>query len=283
MVVFGFNRICFIFFAPKYPLATHVLCTTYELSCSQVSNHLFFPAHFPLCATQRALRPLRPPQIIFIRPLRRCSLSRGYYIAPQPGWSGLFSLYSWRRGWESLWWRGGWRGSVLLSWHPLPNNWMAYQVTPRSLIALFRPWLAETPTVTAHSKRGRERISKNSPPARLGSRLGIDCKVQGQNAAASFLPHPFFPRVEVIFTTFSNHYVLRHWLSRLIHASVHLLIQCYWVISGDGLSSRSSQTRHRFLITTNQKPDPSVCFCTVSPRGSARRYITLGSPSVALP
>lgn len=81
---------------------------------------------------------------------------------------------------------GGWRGSVL-SWHPLPNNWMAYQVTPRSLIALFRPWLAETPTVTAYSEKKRKGEDfKNSPPARLCSRLGIDCKVQGRNAAASF-------------------------------------------------------------------------------------------------
>ena len=94
---------------------------------------------------------------------------------------------------------------------------------------------------------------------------------------------PSFSQAEAIFAEFSNLYLLRHWPNWLIHASVYPLIQCYGVISGDG--SRSSQTLNRFSITANQKPVVivSVCFCTVSPRGSAGRYITLGSPSVALP
>lgn len=177
---------------------------------------------------------------------------------------------------------GGWRGSVL-SWHPLPNNWMAYQVTPRSLIALFRPWLAETPTVTAYSeKKGRERISKIALQLVCARASASTVKFKVEMRRRRFAS-PFF------LTSRSDFYHIFQPLSApsltepIDHASVYPLIQCYWVISGDGLSSRSSQTRHRFLITTNQKPDASVCFCTVSPRGSARRYITLGSPSVALP
>lgn len=67
---------------------------------------------------------------------------------------------------------------VLLSWHPLQNNWMAYQVTPWSLIALLYSWLTETP-----AWRPLERtlcISDIEDGALRVSEWCINCEVQEQ-------------------------------------------------------------------------------------------------------
>ena len=119
----------------------------------------------------------------FYPPLRWRSLSRGCYNVPQPGWSGpslcIHGIVAENHC------DGGRREGSVLSWHPLPNNWMAYQVTPRSLIALFRPWLAETPPAPPHTGKKAHYCLHiiNRPAACLLSHVcifSISCEAQGQ-------------------------------------------------------------------------------------------------------
>lgn len=87
-------------------------------------------------------------------PLKCCLLSRACYIVPQSGWSGLLCIHGITT--ENNCGGGRWEvagSSVSLSWHPLQNNWMAYQVTTWGLITLFHSWLSEIPTLLQILKR----------------------------------------------------------------------------------------------------------------------------------
>lgn len=146
---------------------------------------------------------------------------------------------------------------------------MAYQVTPWSLIAVFRPWLAE---IAAPSHIWKKALScldvRNSLQHVRGwsvepcLRFSFDCQVQGQQSALSTCSAVILPYLS-LWRLSSWVEFLQHFLTfsapsstdRLIHAWMLQcpLIQSYWVMFGGGLLSRSSQTHNWFSITTTNK------------------------------
>lgn len=126
---------------------------------------------------------------------------------------------------------GGSEGAELLSWHPLQNNWMAYRVTPRSLIAMFCSWVAERRS-SLHSCRKALRcldITKSNHCLRIiywamfafqyWLRLKVSA-VHCQNAAVSFY-HPLkhhslwaWTTSWNIFSPFHLHHRVTRWVTR---------------------------------------------------------------------
>lgn len=141
------------------------IVVTKQWSHSQVCNHLVhsqmqFTFSSPNCSLCRRTCPLsqillqgdcwsaQTLQIIFIHHLDDVLYQEDIILCPSLAEVVPLSVFtaSWLRRIVTA---GGSRGPVLLSWHPLQNNWMAYQVMPWRLISLFRSWLAENTSLVA--------------------------------------------------------------------------------------------------------------------------------------
>lgn len=153
---------------------------------------------------------------------------------------------------------GGSGGSLLLSWHPLQNNWMAYQVMPWSLIAMFCSSLAErqTPLHACINALHYLDIINSYPyvcglPIEPCLHFSIEWEAQGQQGT------------QQVYRSLKHHSVMKYFLTfSAPSSSVQLIrvwmlqctpIQRYWVIFGDGLLSRSSHTQNWFSIMTTNK------------------------------
>lgn len=261
---------------------------TKQWSHSQVCNHLLhsrtqFPFSSPNCSLCRRTCPLsqillqgdcwsaQTLQIIFIHHLDDVLYQEDIILCPSLAEVVPLSVFmaSWLRIIVTA---GGSRGPVLLSWHPLQNNWMAYQVMPRSLISLFRSWLAEN-TIFFGGKESsvlclditnscQHVYGWSVQPCLL---LSINCpRSRLAGCAVRATIKPFFTFFSLRHLS-SEKWFLKHFFSFsspsstdwLIHVRMplYLLIQCYPVIFGDGLLSRCSLALNWFSIMTTNKPE----------------------------
>lgn len=130
--------------------------------------------------------------------------------------------------------------SVSLSWHPLQNNWMAYQVTlPWSLIALFRFWQAKILTPLHHRKKALYCLGIINSLQHVYRGSLVSTVQQNALSKCPYLSLQHFSlQVEMIFATFS------HLFSSVIDLTDWFMCGGFSICwFRDGLLSRSSQTR----------------------------------------
>lgn len=171
--------------------------------------------------------------------------------------------------------------SVSLSWHPLQNNWMAYQVTPPwSLIALFRSWQAKIRTPLHHWKKALyclgiinslQHVYRGSLVLTVQQSALSKCNIVILHYLS--LEH-FSLQVEMIFATFSHLFSsvidLTDWLIHVWRLQ-YLLIERWAVVQelSDSIMVFNNDNHQTELRSTFTNKDKSwSCFCTASPQAA---------------